>query len=147
MIFPFGKVCSMVDSMMLEIPHVKGIAGSAAVGVDDIARLDFPCNYWHQGAWAGVVCNHCAGLAAALQNSKNSCFCCCTPTTFSFAGTARTTFIGFDRAIKHFSRIHSKALDNNVANFSAEKCSRICGQTKKICCRGSNLQRKILKQF
>jgi len=50
MIFPFGKVCSMIDSMMLEISRVKGIAGAAAVGVDNTVRLDFPCNYRHQGA-------------------------------------------------------------------------------------------------
>jgi len=83
-----------------------------------------------------------------LQNSKNSCFSCCTPATFFFAGTAKITFIGFDRAIKHFSRIHSKAPANNVANFSVEKCSRIWVQTRKICCcPGSDLQRKMPKQF
>jgi len=50
MIFPFGKVCSMVDAMMPEISHVKGIAGAAATGVDNTVRLDFSCNDWHQGA-------------------------------------------------------------------------------------------------
>jgi len=45
-------------------------------------------------------------------------------------------------------RIQRKTRDNDLANFSVKKRSRIWMQTRNICGRPrSHLQRKIFKQF
>jgi len=47
-IFTFAKLLGMVDALMVETAHIKRIAGTVSIGVDDAVRLDFTGNDGHQ---------------------------------------------------------------------------------------------------
>jgi len=49
-VFALGKVCRMIDAMMVKTTDIKRVVRPGRFGVDDAVRLDFSENNGHQGA-------------------------------------------------------------------------------------------------
>jgi len=139
MVFPFGKVCSMIDSMMPEISRVTGIAGAAAVGVNNAVKLDFIENYWHQCCCPGILNHHRMDLGIALESTKNNNFISRSPASLAFARATRITPIKFNAAIKHFLAFARQMPIDDLPNFLMKRNGAVTLNSRQISRRtGSN---------
>jgi len=122
-IFAFGKVRRVMDAFMVKAAHVKRIAGTVGIGVNDAVRLDFTGNNGHQGPGLGVVDHRRVHLSMTFENAKDGHLPCSSPTSLFLPLTAKIAFIQLNAAFKHVSTLMLQMVSNHLSNFLVKKAA------------------------
>lgn len=111
----FDKPFAMVNAVVLEAGHVKGVVDRKAVGVDDRVGLDLSANNRHERSALEAGRQRGVDAASSLEDAKDHDLACGPATAFSSSLASEVAFIKFDLALER--ALTSNALGNSLAEL------------------------------